>query len=203
MANLKKKKKKRIKNCPSCKGTKVCSICNGCGTLKIVNGRAKGSTFERKIAKDLTDWCGFLLTRTPSSGGWNQTGDITPKDPKLMVKFPFNIECKNQKIFSTSALVQCSGGDINKVIGSWWKQCTDDATTARKVPLLVMTSVHEPVFVMMWQVTFKQFKLRKHCSFVIRTQAHTCNLRVMLWEEFLSVPYKKIIERRKLKILNA
>lgn len=47
-----------------------------------VNGRNKGANFERVIAKQLSEWCGFTITRTPSSGGWAKTGDITPKDPK-------------------------------------------------------------------------------------------------------------------------
>lgn len=186
---------KGMKRCPDCKVKGVCRTCDGHGETRCVQGRNKGSKFERDIAKQVSRWTGVHFTRVPMSGGWNQTGDITPKDPKEMVDFPFNIECKNQKLFSTSSLVDCSGLDINKSIKQWWRQCTSDAMKSKKVPLLVMTTVREPVFVMMWSTTFKRLRLMKYGQFVMRSEIPGGNLRVMLWRDFVSAPYEKMAQK--------
>lgn len=186
-----------MKRCPDCKRKGVCTTCDGHGEVRIVKGRNKGSKFERDIANGISEWTGVEFKRTPMSGGWAKTGDITPKDPKSMVKFPFNIECKNQMVFSTSALIDCAGVDINKAIKKWWKQCTDDALKSKKIPLLVMTTVREPVFVMMWSSMFKHLKMMKHSTFVLRTQVHGIDLRVMLWQDFLEKSYEEMTQRLK------
>lgn len=177
-----------MKNCPSCKGRKICRACKGSGLVRIVNGRAKGGGFERRIAAHLTQWTGVKFSRTPSSGGWAKTGDVTPKDPKSMTDFPFNIECKNQEIFSSAILIDAAfKGSIPKWLKSWWKQCKGDAKKSNRVPLLVMTSAHEPIYVMM----------RKDVLFNMGMSEPTCligagSLRVVLWEDFLNqVTYGK------------
>lgn len=186
---------KGMKRCPDCKVKGVCKTCDGHGETRCVQGRNKGSKFERDIAKGVSDWTGYEFKRTPMSGGWAKTGDITPKDPIGMVYFPFSIECKNQVGFSASALMDCAGYDINKTIQSWWKQCVDDSMKSKKIPLLVMTTIREPVFVMMWSSMFKYLKMMKYSNFVLRTQVHGMGLRVMLWNDFLEKPYEEMTQR--------
>ena len=62
--------------------------------------RNKGSGYERKIAKVLTEWWGEKFFRTPLSGGhqdmsqeMNVAGDIITKD----VNFPFHLELKKHE----------------------------------------------------------------------------------------------------------
>ena len=67
----------------------------------MINSKNKGSTFERVIAKKLTEWSGHEFNRTPMSGGlrWKEdnsvVGDIVPP-PDL--NFPFGIEIKKQEV---------------------------------------------------------------------------------------------------------
>jgi len=184
---------KGMKKCKECKMTGVCKHCDGHGISRIVKGRTKGNKFENDTAKEITKWTGVEFKRTPMSGGWAKTGDITPKNPKEMTKFPFNIECKNQEIFSTKFLVECASEGVlpKATIEKWWKQCTDDAKKSKKIPILVMTKAREPVYVMTTQTIFQKLKLMKNTTFVIRFDG----LRVTLWKDFLSIPYKTIVER--------
>ena len=184
---------KGMKRCPDCKVKGVCKTCDGHGETRIVSGRNKGSKFERDVAKDVSDWTGVYFTRVPMSGGWNKTGDITPKDPKEMVHFQFNIECKNQKVFSTSSLMDCAGKGMNQAIKGWWKQCTDDAIKSKKIPLLVMTTIREPVFVMMHKKLFMEKAVKKKASLYLKIKPKKGgHLRVMLWKDFLKVPYEDV-----------
>ena len=189
-------KRKRLKPCPGCKGTKICGVCKGCGVVQYVHGRNKGSTFERKVANDFTKWCSVHFTRTPSSGGWNKTGDITPKDPKAMVGFPFNVECKNQESFSSTMLIGCAGTKPTKTIAKWWKQTTDDATKSKKIPLLIMSCARESVFVMMHKEMFVKLKLIKKATFSLKIKPKKGgHLRVMLWSDFLKTDYPAVVLR--------
>lgn len=196
MAKKKTKRKatskiKGMKRCPACKGTGTCRECDGHGEVRIVKGRSKGNKFENQTAKQITEWTGVEFKRTPMSGGWAKTGDITPKNPKAMIDFPFTIECKNNESFNAGGLIQSAKeGTLPKNVKSWWKQCTDDSKKSKKIPLLVMTKAREPVYVMMFRTTFNGLDLMKNCSAVIRF----AGLRVMLWEEFLAKPYEEIVE---------
>lgn len=117
-----------------------------------VNGKAKGNTYERKIANRLSerfkDYTGIdqSFRRNPDSGsffgGQNQArtetydteyaifGDlICPKS------FNFSIECKNYKTppsFSSIIKQDC------KQIDGWIEQATQDAANAKKLMALII-----------------------------------------------------------------
>ena len=61
--------------------------------------KRKGGTFERKIAKYLSEFWGASFHRTPASGGsplkgdFNMAGDLCTSDEDWM----FHVECKNQE----------------------------------------------------------------------------------------------------------
>lgn len=193
----KQKRKLRSKPCQFCntgkrKNPGVCKPCAGSGQVRIINGRNKGSTFERNVAKEVSNWTGILFTRSPSSGGWNQTGDITPKNPQHMVDFPFNLELKNQEILQFSHIFQVPKNKKTP-IRKWWKQAYLDAIKSGKIPVLVFTKSHEEVFCMVQRSTFNRLQIHR----TARVQVHIGNHIVFLWRDFLAVPYLKMVERLK------
>ena len=160
---------------------------------KGINGRNKGSTFERKIAKHLSDWCGYECRRTPMSGGWSkQSGDITPKHPEDMIRFKFNIECKNQNILKVQTLFTFPKSTLIK---KWWKQCSSEAKANKKYPLLVFTRPQIPIFVMTEIKYIKQIwnNHKSNITFLLRDG----NFGIILWEDLLKIPYKDVVQCMK------
>jgi hypothetical protein len=107
---------------------------------KPVNGRAKGSGFERKIAKILSNWSGHDLRRTPLSGGWSRQNPETTGDIVSISKgadFPFSVECKNQEGWRMEAILlgKC------KVFDDWWQQTIQNCPE-HKVPMLVFSKAY-------------------------------------------------------------
>ena len=113
---------------------------------KKVNSRAKGSSFERQIAKLLNDRLGTTeFSRTPGSGAFATThslpdhlkiyGDlITPQN------FRYCIECKkgynNQNLYSL----------FNKS-SEFWKfieQCQKDSDKCDKLPMVIFKQDRQP-----------------------------------------------------------
>jgi len=126
---------------------------------KGVNGKAKGSTFERRVAKYLTTWLtehniDGEFTRVPSSGGlrWKQNdsvvGDITLSSPTHETLCTF--ECKNQEKWSLWKLfgyhtVPANPKGPSTLQGFWGQACSDAARTETKFPTLIMTKNHRPI----------------------------------------------------------
>lgn len=90
------------------------------------SSKAKGSNYERDIAKVFKDKLGIELVRTPMSGGFQKKsealsvkGDITNLDHTI--EFLLHIECKDHKSWSLPAwLIQaeddCPKGHIPTVV---------------------------------------------------------------------------------------
>ena len=78
----------------------------------------------------------------------------------------------------------------NKALQSWWKQCLGDANKSNRIPLLVMTKANEPVYILMWRDHFDVLDLGKHTTVVFNVG----DLQVMLWKEFLKMPYGEVKE---------
>lgn len=55
--------------------------------------KAKGSAYERRVAKAMTKFTGDKWVRTPMSGAWHIPGDIM----RLKVAYEYTIECKNRR----------------------------------------------------------------------------------------------------------
>ena len=105
-----------------------------------MNAKNKGNTFERKVAKMLSEWAGVKFMRTPGSGAIHNfkdkrvVSDIVP--PLSIGNFPFSIECKNVKCsWEFSTLLDRTSTTIN----SHWKQCEEDAKREGLIPMLVFT----------------------------------------------------------------
>ena len=113
---------------------------------KKVNSRAKGSTFERQIAKILNDRLGTTeFSRTPGSGAFATThtlpdhlkiyGDlITPQNIK------YCLECKkgynNQNLYS----LYNHSSDFWKFI----EQCQKDSEKCGKIPMVIFRQDRQP-----------------------------------------------------------
>lgn len=102
----------------------------------LKNPRAKGSEFERDIAKLLSSWSGRGFERVPLSGGlrWkednNVTGDIVPP---MELDFPVSIECKKvEEDWDFDRLLEGTSG-----IWKWWNQCCGDCDRVNKQPWLI------------------------------------------------------------------
>jgi hypothetical protein len=121
---------------------------------KPINGRNKGSGYERKIAKDLGEWWGEEFHRTPASGGlhWQKdnrvAGDIvTPPDSV----FPFTIECKKREGFDLEQLLKGTGD-----IEDWWEQAVGDSERVESKPLLIFSKNRAPDYTMMRMEDFAE-----------------------------------------------
>jgi hypothetical protein len=83
--------------------------CKAAKKMKPGNGRQKGNSFERDVAKTIVrifQKAGYNITdedvyRTPSSGGHRYAKKEDPGDlvisPRLLKLFPCSVECKDQK----------------------------------------------------------------------------------------------------------
>jgi hypothetical protein len=156
---------------------------------KRMNSRSKGSRFERAIAKDFSKWCGFTCKRTPMSGGWAKTGDVTPKRPKDMVEFIFCAELKHQEgwSFSNSFL----GKSPNKQIAKWWGQCQADAKKSDRIPILIFTKNFDQIYCMCETSFFRKAKLKEVATILISIP----KFRIFLWDDFRKIPYSEIKKR--------
>lgn len=185
----KAKKSPRLVTCQKCKN-KPCTKCKGTGKVKAINARSKGATFERKTATQISKWAGVKVTRTPLSGGFYQAGDLTPKDPAEMIRWPWNCELKKQESWHLEALIKDNKGQLPE----WWKQCTRDAKKSKKVPLLVFTKNNDQVYAMM---RLKDVKVTNLYN-IIKQRSFKFKKRIIfLWEDFLKVSYKSYIKSYK------
>lgn len=114
----------------------------------MVDGRKKGSSYERKITRQLTAWTNgaYEFYRSPSSGSYasqrvgleNLDGDIIPPTA-IADRFPFSLELKNRETWK---------GTLNSVfhnnndIPSYIEQGFGDAIRANKVPLVLLHANH-------------------------------------------------------------
>lgn len=113
-----------------------------------INSRAKGATFERFVAKTISEWWGCDARRTPLSGGWGAAvtaGDIIllppeKDDPEFDSRFaryrdwPFSVECKAHKELSIDALFHSPD---KSPLSKFLVQCCIAASRENRIPLLV------------------------------------------------------------------
>ena len=154
-----------------------------------INSRAKGASFERLIARELSSWCGFSCRRTPASGGWAKTGDITPNDPKEMVSFPFCLELKKRQDWDLLQLM--TGRGLEGSIKSWWKQCLRDAKQSKKMPLLLISKNHCDIYCMLRRSDFKKLELGRVAKSILILPGFC----LLPWRSFLEVSYSEALER--------
>lgn len=116
--------------------------------MKSGGGKAKGSGYEREIAKFLTVWITgiekpYLFWRSPSSGALctianadSVSGDIIPiRDEGKFLTNVFSVEVKTG--YPKADFFQHFKGLKNDIIKDFWLQCCLDADKAKKYPMLI------------------------------------------------------------------
>ena len=142
--------------------------------MKRVNGRAKGASFERRIANDLRAWLspentGNLWTvqraqtdrqagQTPGQAGEFHIQCAT--DPSK--RFPWAIECKAEKAWHEAQLWSTP---VNGPIAStgkrrgYWQQAVEQASAAGLAAVLIVKRNHGPVLAIMERKTWQALGL--------------------------------------------
>lgn len=126
---------------------------------KKINSKAKGSDYERKIAKLLSDWFGEEFHRVPASGGlrWGTdnrvVGDITTSPDS---KFPFTVECKKREGWDFEQVLKGTGE-----VEQWWEQSSRDGERASLLPIVIFSKNFAPNYLMMEQEVFDKILYHK------------------------------------------
>lgn len=111
---------------------------------KKINGKAKGSLFEREICKKLEEITGVKWERTFRSGGGKVKGDINPVNRVN----PFCIELKNRQSWSVDQfLSEC------KEVDKWWTKICEECSNF-EAPMLILKRNRLPALVMVSRKLF-------------------------------------------------
>lgn len=131
-----------------------------------LNSSRKGKVYENKIAKVLSEWCGFKLIRTPMSGAWQGTaGDIKPKNNTE--SFPFTIECKNTESWNFHQIFK-GRGEFYTWVDQAVREAKEDREIAseQRIPILIFSTNFAPNYVsfpffnyILYNYGFKQLSL--------------------------------------------
>jgi hypothetical protein len=116
--------------------------------MKSGGGKAKGSGYEREVAKFLTKWISgqekpYIFWRSPSSGALqtissaiDASGDIIAiRDEGKFLTNTFSIEIKNG--YPKADFFQHFKDIKGDIIKDFWLQCCLDAGKAEKYPILI------------------------------------------------------------------
>ena len=95
----------------------------------MVNGRNKGASFEREVAKMLLDELGIGFKRDLEQYRAGEHGDLIPDDPA----FPFTLELKR---YADGPM----GGQT-----AWWEQTCVAAKREGKTPCLIYKYDRKPI----------------------------------------------------------
>lgn len=134
---------------------------------KSINSKQKGNSFERTIAKLLTERFGREFRRTVSSGAY--TGGMNVKNADSLTEsqllifvsdirtpedFKFSIECKSYKEIGFYDLFSKSSN-----LYSWYEQSETDSKLLKRSPLLIVkTNNHKPIVFVKLEVAPKTIK---------------------------------------------
>lgn len=115
----------------------------------MANGKGKGSSWERDIARFLTKWMSgqdkeLYAWRSPGSGSVSTinlgnkaiSGDLIPLKPEAVAFFNiFSVECKNGYPGADpfKCIMKVKGDDLR----DFWIQACRDADKAEKLPMLI------------------------------------------------------------------
>lgn len=151
--------------------------------------KTKGSSFERKIAKILSEWGNVELKRTPQSGGFAKEGNSYRGDINTINNedfFIFNIECKNQEVWSLDQLF-----NDGCILFSFFEQCIGD-TSDNKVPLLIFTRNHQPIYCLTHKSIYDIMFNRNNIKKIIFD-----NFVIFKLDELIKLKYKNIEKKLK------
>ena len=99
---------------------------------KYNKSKAKGTAFENKVKKILSDHFKLKFERVPLSGALEYLkGDIWV--PEKFNEFEYCIECKHYKELNFNNLLTAKSNDI----WDFWSQANEEAKVMKKKPLLI------------------------------------------------------------------
>lgn len=168
-------------------------------------GKAKGSSFERTVARELSLWlsCGErddLLWRSAMSGGRatlkmkkgelssNQTGDLSGVS-RLGHCFTdlYSVECKAYKNLQVQQILF---GGTNGILQFWQQACKD---AQNKQPLLIAKQDYKPILLVAEPDSMHCFYRRQRKQFVV-AESPKWGLSITLFSDFLKhVDPKKVV----------
>ncbi len=120
--------------------------------MKKGGSRRKGHNFERQVRNILKEAWEMELERTPLSGGWGKmqtAGDIVGKED-----FPLYIECRKQEGWQLDQLFKEKG-----ILWTWWDEVIGKAEEENRIPLLIFTRNHSPIYAMCWLFDYGREKI--------------------------------------------
>lgn len=159
-------------------------------------GKAKGSSFERQVCRDLSLWVSNgerddLYWRSAMSGGrasvqfkkggknLTQTGDITAIDPLgAPLTSAFLVECK---FYRDLILVGLFHG-IKTGISSHWTKCVEQAKQHNKLPMLIARQNRVAPMVVLDQDGINFFGLT---DLIATFHSHAPTLSLVWYDNFL------------------
>lgn len=167
--------------------------------LKAGQAKAKGNSFENKIAKDLSLWItkgarADVFDRSPASGAKatlhyykknselfaNQTGDIVALDDAgYVLTNEFIIECKHYRDLQ---LLGCLFGTPKSGLLTFWEKVQKEAARVEKQPLLVARQNFRPIICCTTTLGLQKLNLSKQQTSAFYPKLH---MVVMLWSDFL------------------
>lgn len=151
-----------------------------------INSKQKGSSFELKVAKLLTEWSGYEFHRTPMSGAlhWANdnrvVSDIVPPQNLVDEGWPFSIECK--KVESSWELNTFLEGTAQ--FWKHWKQCLEDANRENMVPMLIFSKNYREIYVAIQQEIYQSMRVEVQNAAYIQYQDQ--KLSIFQLKTFLS-----------------
>lgn len=138
-----------------------------------MNGKSKGSEFERSISKKLSKWLSLgknddLFWRTQNSGGrftcrvgkrtLNQEGDITStsSESEFFIN-TFYIECKNYKEVDLWSIFKEKG-----LLIKWVEEYYNKSLECNKILLLIIRQNYSPIIILTPESSINKFEELKN-----------------------------------------
>lgn len=137
-----------------------------------MNGKSKGSSWEREICKFLTKWVSgtekpYIFWRSPSSGAFvtNKVsdeigGDITSLLPEGKF-FTDKLSCEAKVGYDDVDILKMFKDSKNNVLEGFWKQCIRDARLTSKYGMLIYKKTNYPAIVGIEEDVYKKFIKQK------------------------------------------
>jgi hypothetical protein len=164
--------------------------------MSKINGRNKGASFERKVAKLISLWWGVDAHRTPGSGGlhWKRDNRVSG-DIVIGVDgedYPFSNECKKVEGWNFEQLIKGTGE-----VTAWWAQCTRDAKEVGKIPLLVFSKNRSPIYFMIPYEDYVKLDMKEQNYFITTFELDDVKHTVVVgfFDDLLSIPKDEVVKR--------
>lgn len=140
--------------------------------------KEKGSSFERYIAKELTQWTGIEFTRTPQSGAGKVKGDVfTARDSS----WPFVMECKAVESLKIDDLFRRKGKLYN-IFKKVESECIDG-----QLPMLFWKVNNQPTLVISYLDSMQ-----------LITGVNPTNLNPQFFRTCMFLPYKVDFKKKSI-----